>query len=175
MTMSTYVLAEFETGARMLEAAKRIRALGYSDVDGFSPYPIEGADEALGIPRSKVPLFVLVGGLAGATLGYLMMYWCNAVDYPINVGGRPLNSYPAFVPITFELGVLCASLASFASFLGLTRLPRPHHPAFEARGFRSASIHRFWLSIRLDGREVPRAVAEALSLEHAITTTQVDG
>src|SRR5262249_48952419 len=139
---------------------------------GYSPYPIEGADEALGIGRSSVPFFVLVGGLLGASLGYGMMYWCNAVDYPLNVGGRPLNSVPAFVPITFELAVLLASLFSFASFLLFTGLPRPHHPAFEVGEFRTASNHRFWLSIRLEGRELPESVARLLT-ERAVRVAAV--
>jgi hypothetical protein len=171
--MATYVLAEFETGARMLQAAKHVRELGCGDLDGFSPYPIEGADEALGIGRSPVPLFVLIGGLMGAAFGYLMLYWCNAVDYPLNVGGRPLNSVPAFIPITFELGVLFASMASFASLLGFTGLPRPHHPVFDVDAFRTASVHRFWLSVRLEAREPPLDVMGALGQYGPLSTSTV--
>jgi hypothetical protein len=94
-------------------------------------------------------LFVLIGGLTGATFGYLMMYWCNAVDYPLNVGGRPLNSYPAFVPITFELAILFASISAMLALLGFGGLPKPFHPVFEVPEFTSASNDKFWLSIRV--------------------------
>ena len=107
--MALFVLGEFERGEGMVSAIHRLRALGYRDIDGHCPYPVEGMAEALDLAPSLVPRFVLIGGLLGATFGYLMMYWCNVVDYPINVGGRPLHSYPAFIPITFELAILFGS------------------------------------------------------------------
>jgi hypothetical protein len=166
--MATYVLAEFESGARMLAAARRVRDLRVGDLDGYGPYPIEGADEALGITRSKVPALVLASGLTGALFGYLMLYWCNAVDYPINVGGRPLHSYPAFIPITFELGVLFASMASFVGLLAFCGLPRPHHPVFDLARFRSASIDRFWLSVRTDDVGARSKIESVLADEKAL-------
>src|SRR5207245_3511562 len=110
------LMAEFETAEEVLAAVRRARQEGYRDMDAYTPYPVEGLSEELGLTRSRVPFVVLVGGLVGAAGGFFMQYWAEAVDYPLNVGGRPYNSWPAFIPITFELMVL---VASFAALLGL--------------------------------------------------------
>jgi hypothetical protein len=141
------VAGEFESGPALLEAAGALREAGVTGVDLYSPYPLEGADEALGLSRSRVPLWTLAGGLFGASFGYLMQVFCNAWDFPINVGGRPPHAAPAFVPITFELGVLFASFAAFGALLAYCRFPKPYHPAQKLAGFRSATVDAFWLTI----------------------------
>src|SRR5262249_36175010 len=134
----------------MLEAARKLREPGLKDIDAYAPYPVHGMEEACGFPKSKVPLLVFGGGMTGAALGYLLQYWCNAVDFPINVGGRPFHSPWQNVPITFECGVLLGSFAAFFGLWALLKLPRLHHPVFEVAAFRSASIDRFWVSVRTE-------------------------
>jgi hypothetical protein len=172
--MSALVLGEFDSGKAMLLAARRVRELGFSDIDGYTPYSLEGMEEAIGVPRSRVPLFVLIGGMVGASFAYLMMWWCNAVDYPINVGGRPLNSYPAFVPITFELMVLFAAAAAMISMFALAGLPKPYHPVFDVEAFRSASNDRFWLSVRVEDANGRARVFAALEQGKATQVTWVE-
>lgn len=154
--MIQYVLGEFTNVDALIDAAHAMRTLGQGELDGHSPYPAEGIDEAMGIPRSKVPLVMLCGALAGVTTGLFLQWFCNAWDYPINVGGRPLWSIPAWIPITFELGVLFAAVSGFLGFLALSRLPRVWHPVFEAPGFERATVDRFFLSVRLAGGEPER-------------------
>ncbi len=151
--MKTWVLAEFKSAERLLESARKLREEGYSRLDTYSPFPLEGTSEALGLSKSRVPLLALVGGLGGATLGYLVQWLTNAVDWPINVGGRPPHSTPAFVPITFESGVLMSAFFIFFGLWLILRLPQPYHPVFELEGFRSASTHGFWLSVETDPTE----------------------
>lgn len=141
------LMAEFEEHEQLLEAAKRAYAEGYRRMDGFSPFPIEGLAEALGHEMTLVPLFTLIGGIAGGLGGYFMEWYSMGRLYPINVGGRPLNSWPNFIPITFELTVLIASLSALISMLVLNKLPQPHHPVFNMPEFKRASIDRFFLCI----------------------------
>jgi hypothetical protein len=159
------VLGEFEREHALLAAARALRAAsggGALRLDLHSPYPIHGSDEALGLRRSTVPLVALVAGVTGAVSGYLLQWYVNAFDWPINVGARPPHSPPAFIPVTFELGVLFASLSIFLGLLfGYFRFPRVHHPAFEVEAFRSASVDALWLSAEVDG-ERAEAVAQEL-------------
>jgi hypothetical protein len=157
--MTSYVLAEFVEEAALLDAARALRAKGIGGLDLHSPYPLHGAEEALGLRRSTVPLLTLVMGVAGAVSGYLLQWWTVGVDWPLNVGNRPPHSAPAFIPVTFELGVLFASLGIFLGLLfGYFRFPRVHHPVFEVEAFRSASIDGLWLSAAV-GRTEADAVA----------------
>jgi hypothetical protein len=145
--MRNGLLAEFRTPEDLLVAARQLRELGYSHLDAFTPYPVPEVERVLGIRRSKIPVAVLIAGLTGATLGYVAQWWMNAVDYPIDVGGRPLHSAPVFVPITFESGVLAAALTGFVALLVATRLPQLWHPVFEVEGFERATIDRFWIGV----------------------------
>ncbi len=147
---TTFVLAEFDTETRLCTAARRLRELGHARLDTHSPYPLHGVDEALGLPRSPVPLIALVFGVTGAATGYLMQWWMNAVDFPINVGNRPPHSPPANIPITFELAVLFASIAIVVGLFALAGFPRTHHPTCEGEAFRTASIDALWLSAEVD-------------------------
>lgn len=151
------LLAEFTEPDALLRAA---RALRDSDepprLEAFSPYPLEELREALGRPKSRLPLAMFCGGLAGALTGYGMQYFAMVIDYPINVGGRPLHSWPAFVPVTFELTVLFAALTGFFGWLFACRLPKPHHPVFNAASFRAASADGFFLLAYTPDREPQR-------------------
>jgi len=142
------VMAEFAEHEQLLEAARRAYAQGYRRMDGYSPFPIEGLAEALGHGWTLVPLFTLLGGIAGGLGAYFMQWYSLGILYPLNVGGRPLNSWPMFIAITFELTVLIASLSALISMLVLNRLPQPHHPVFNVPEFRRASIDRFFLCIK---------------------------
>ncbi len=141
------VMAEFETAEEVLQATRRARVAGYRDMDAYTPYPVEGLATELGLPRTRVPFVVLICGLVGAGVGFFMQYWSMAVNYPFNVGGRPPNSWPVFIPITFEVMVLVASLAALFGMLLLNGLPQPHHPVFNVPRFVEASGVRFFLCI----------------------------
>src|SRR5581483_5670274 len=115
---------------------------GYTHLDAYTPHTVEGLAQELGLKRSRVPFVVLVGGLVGAFAGFFMQYFTMGIDYPFNVGGRPANSWPVFIPITFELLVLVASFAAFFGMLFLNGLPHPHHPLFNVPEFSRASQDR---------------------------------
>jgi hypothetical protein len=144
------LMAEFEKPEMLLAAAQRASAEGYQKINAYAPYPVHGLAEAVGHRRTRLPLVVLIGGIAGGVGGYLLQLWVSAVAYPINVGGRPLNSWPAFIPVTFELTVLCAALAAVLGMLALNGLPEPYHPVFNVPGFELASRNRFFLCVRSD-------------------------
>ncbi len=141
------LLAEFDTPERLLTAARRARAEGYRRMDAYTPMPVEGLAEAVGLGRSRVPLIVLLGGLTGCFGGFFLQWWIAVLDYPINVGGRPLNSWPSFIPVTFELTILLSAISAMVGLFALCRLPRPHHPVFNVPEFERASQDRFFLCI----------------------------
>ncbi len=145
--LDSWVLAEFATPDALVAATHKMREKGYQGMDTYSPYPLHGGSEALGLPPSRVPFIALGGALTGIITALAFQTWMNSIDYPLNVGGRPELSLPAWVPITFELAVLLAAFGIFFGLLGLSRLPQPYHPVFEHDAFRSASTHGFWLSV----------------------------
>jgi hypothetical protein len=142
------LLAEFEDPDEILKAAEAARDAGYQKVDAYTPFPVEGLAAAIGFHRTRLPLVILIGGLLGCTGGFLMQYWCNAVNYPVNVGGRPLNSWPMFIPVTFEMTILAASIAAIVGLFALNGLPMPYHPVFNVPQFALASRNRFFLCIQ---------------------------
>ena len=161
----SYVLGEFPDSRALLEAARALRGQGRSGLDLHTPYPIHGAEEALGLRRSTVPLVTLVAGVSGALLGYLLQWYTVGFDWPLNVGNRPPHSPPAFIPVTFELGVLFSALAIFGGLLfGYFRFPRVHHPVFEVEAFRSATIDALWLSAEVDGGDAEAVATELRAL-----------
>src|ERR671931_800367 len=170
--MSTWVLAEFRDEAALCAAARRLRELGHRRLDAYSPIPLHGIDEALGLRRSVVPLIALIGGVSGAVGGYVMQWWMNAVDYPINVANRPPHSPPANIPITFECGVLLAAICIVVGLIALSGLPRPHHPVFEVEAFRTASIDALWLSVEVK-HEDENPVARELDRLGALQVSRV--
>lgn len=141
------LIAEFDKPGQLVAAAERARKEGYRKMDAYAPFPVEGLADALGFRRTRVPLIALIGGLTGCIGGYYMQYWIAKIDYPLNVGGRPLNSWPAFIPVTFELTVLGAALFAVLGMLALNGLPMPHHPVFNAPRFALATRDRFFLCI----------------------------
>jgi hypothetical protein len=167
------ILAEFENPQDLVGAARRARAEGYTKLDAYTPFPVEGLADALELGSTRVPLIVLIGGLIGAALGYGMQYYLMAVEYPLNIGGRPYHSWPSFIPITFEMTVLVAGLSAVLGMLALNRLPMPYHPIFNAPRFALATRDRFFLCIesgdpkfdreetrRFLDRMTPRVVSE---------------
>lgn len=141
------LLAEFTTADELVGATVRAREEGYRRIDAYSPFPVEGLADALGFRRTRIPLVVLLGGIVGGTAGYLLAYYCSAIAYPLNVGGRPLNSWPAFIPVTFETTILIAALSAVLGMLALNGLPRPHHPLFNVPQFDRVTQDRFFLCI----------------------------
>jgi len=145
------VLGEFETAEQLIAAVEKTRSAGYKNLDAYAPFPVEGLSEALGLNRwadNFVPQLTLLGGLAGGLGGFFFQLWVNVSAYPMNIGGRPLNSWPAFIPVTFELTILGASLSAVLGMLALNKLPQPHHPLFNSDRFQKhASSDRFFLCI----------------------------
>jgi hypothetical protein len=157
------LMAEFDDATALVEAAERTHAAGYRRVDAYSPFPIEELHHALGAPASKLPLIVLMGGIAGCLGGYFLQYWASAIAYPMNVGGRPLNSWPAFIPVTFECTILAAALSAVLGMLALNGLPMPYHPVFNVERFALASRSRFFLCIEAaDGQFDPDGTRQFL-------------
>jgi hypothetical protein len=150
------LMAEFHAPADLVRAAHAVHAAGYRKVDAYTPYPMEEVLEALHLHHSHVPKVVLAGGLLGLAAGWGLQYWTSVVAYPLNIGGRPYNSWPAFVVPTFETTVLFASLAAVLGMLALNGLPRPHHPVFDVPGFSAASRDRFFLCIEADDPKFDR-------------------
>jgi len=141
------VIAEFDTPTAVVAAARRAYEEGYRRMDAFTPYPIEELTEAIGIRHTRLPLLVLLGGITGALIGYGLQYWASVIYYPLNVGGRPLHSWPSFIPVTFEMTILVAALTAVFGMLALNGLPQPYHPVFNTPGFDLASRNHFFLCI----------------------------
>ena len=151
------LMAEFATPQDLIAAVERARQEGYRRMDAYTPFPIEPVWEALGRHRSRVPLLVLIGGLIGCFSGYGLQYWVSAVTYPLDVGGRPYHSWPAFIPVTFEMTILIAGIFAVVGMLALNGLPMPHHPVFNVPRFALASRDRYFLCIEARDRRFDRA------------------
>jgi hypothetical protein len=141
------LMVQFPTPDAVLAATRRARQAGYRTMDAYAPYTVEGLAAELGMKRSRIPSVVLIAAIVGAGTGFFMQYYSMAIDYPFNSGGRPYNSWPVFIPITFELLVLISSLAAFFSMILLNELPHPNHPVFNVPEFVRASQDRFFLCI----------------------------
>lgn len=143
-------LAEFKTPPELVTAATRAREAGYVRMEAHSPFPVEGLAEAIGFRKNRIPALVFIGGLLGGLGGFSMQYYASVIDYPLNIGGKPPNSWPAFIPVTFECTILAAAFAAVFGMLILNGLPRLYHPIFNAEAFSRASRDRFFLFIRWD-------------------------
>jgi len=148
MTPPVYgLMAEFATAAELLQATRRAYAEGYRRMDAYSPFPVPDLAEALGVHSDRVALITLTGGVLGGSSAYALQWWINKIAYPLNIGGRPLHSWPSFIIVTFEMAVLFGGIAAVFGMLALNGLPMPHHPTFNAPGFEGASRDRFFLCI----------------------------
>lgn len=160
------LMAEFDNPTALVNAARAVREKGYRKLDAYSPFPIEELSEALHLHKNKLPLIVLLGGIAGGLTGYLMQYYVTVWNFPINVGGRPLHSWPPYIVITFELTILFAAISATLGLLALCGLPMPYHPVFNVPRFALATRNRFFLCIEsadpLFDRENTAAFLETL-------------
>lgn len=169
------IMAEFAQPEQLLAATRAAYNAGYRKMEAYTPYSVEGVAEALGFTRTKVPLITLIGGILGALTAYGMEWYSAAIDYPLNVGGRPLHSWPAFIPITFELTVLFAAIAGLIGMLWLNGLPKPYHPVFNAPQFKLASQTRFFLCIEAsDHRFHVDDVRQFLHEQNPIAVVEVE-
>jgi len=170
------VMAEFGSAQALLDAAHKVRAAGYTKTDAYSPMPIHGLAEALGMQERKIAPVVLLGGIVGGSLGYGLQYWASVIEYPMNIGGRPFHSWVSFIPVTFELTILFAAFSCGIVMLALNGLPQPYHPVFNAPRFDQASQDSFFLAVeatdpRFNEAETKAFLAglnarEVVTLEH---------
>jgi hypothetical protein len=168
------LLAEFASPDDLVAAAARAHADGYRRMDAYTPFPVHGLAEAIGFHTNRLPLLVLLGGILGAVAGFGSQYYAAVIDYPLNVGGRPLNSWPAFIPITFEVTILFAALTAVLGMLALNGLPQPYHPVFNAPRFALATRDRFFLCIEAtDPRFDPQTTRQLLETLGAKEVTDV--
>ena len=169
--VKTYgLMASFDSPEALIAAAGQARDSGYKKLDAYSPMPIEGLSDVIDFGRSTLPWLVLFGGITGAIAGYGLQYFTSVIDYPWNVGGRPLHSWPAFIPVTFEVTILFAAFAAVFGMMALNGLPQPYHPVFNAPGFELASRDRFFLCIesedpQFDTRETRQFLESLQPLE----------
>ena len=172
---ATYgLMAEFDTADKLIDATRKAKEAGYDRMDGYSPYPVGEVADALGFPRSEIGAVMFVGGLCGATLGFLMQYYLNGIEYPLNVGGKPYFSWPQFAPITWELLVLTASLTGLVGLLALCGLPQPYHPVFNVPQFARASKDRFFLVVEsADPKYDPAATKAFLTGLNPLSVAEV--
>ena len=169
------LMAEFPSADALIAAAHQVHEAGFQKVDAYTPYPIEAVSEALDLPRSKVPIIVLLGGLLGGLGGYMLQYWSQVIRYPMNIGGRPVHSWPSFIVPTFECTILGASLAAVVGMILINGLPLPYHPVFNVPRFALASRDRFFLVIEaVDPKFDPDATRRFLAGLNASEVSEVE-
>jgi hypothetical protein len=152
------LMVEFLTAQEILAATRHARQAGYRQMDAYTPYPVDGLAAELGMRKTRIPFVVLMGGLVGAGVGFFMQYYSMAIRYALNVGGRPYDSWPVFIPITFELLILVGALAAFLGMMFLNGLPQPHHPVFNVPQFGRSSQDRFFLCIEAADPQFDRRI-----------------
>lgn len=142
------MLAEYDNADALIAGIKKAKEAGYTKLDGYSPYAVSGIADALGFIKSEMATVMLCGGICGAICGFLMQYYTNAVDYPFNIGGKPYNSWPMFIPVTYEPGILTTCLAGVFGLLALCGLPKLYNPLFNVPAFERSTIDRFFLFVQ---------------------------
>ena len=145
-------VAEFDTPERLMDAAENARLAGYKKMDAYSPFPIHGLSDAIGFKSVAVPYIVFFGGLCGTFTGFTLEWWTSTIDYPLNVGGKPFDSIPAFIPVAYEATILFAAISAVFGMFALNGLPKPYHSIFNTPGFERASQDRFFLAIEVKDR-----------------------
>ncbi len=169
------VMGEFASPRALIDAIEKVREAGYTKLDAYTPYPIEEVWEAIGHYKSPVPLIVLIGGIFGGLSGFFLQYWVSVIEYPLNVGGRPFNSWPAFIPVTFECTILGAVLAAVAGVFILNGLPEPYHAVFNVKRFSAASRDGYFLCLEARDPKFDRdAARQLLSDLHAHEVNDVE-
>jgi hypothetical protein len=170
------LLAEFDSATAIVDAARRTRQAGFTKIDTFTPFPIHELDAALKLPRTKLPWLVLIGGITGMLSGFVLQYWTSVIAYPLNIGGRPLASWPAFIVPSYELTILFAALTAVFGMIALNGLPMPYHPVFNVPQFGNASADRFFLSIETRDPKFDLAATRAfLEGLHPLGVTEIEG
>jgi hypothetical protein len=144
------LVAEFDTPEAVTDAANRAREAGYQKMDAYTPFPVNGLDEALGMTNTRLGWVVLIMGILGGTAAFFMQYYAQVIYYPLNIGGRPLNAWPMFIVITFECTVLFAAFTAGLFMLARNGLPQPYHPIFNTPNFGAATRDHFFLCIEAD-------------------------
>ena len=168
------IMAEFDNPTDLMKAARATYDAGYRNLDAYTPYPMEELAEVIGFHQTRVPLVCLTGGILGGLSGYLLQYWINNISYPLNIGGRPFHSWPAFIIVTFEMTILFGGLAAAIGMLGLNGLPAPYHPVFNNPRFSSVTRDRFFLCVEAaDPKFDPEGVRQLLSGFNTIDVTEV--
>ena len=169
------LMAEYENPQDLYHACEQVRDAGYAAWDAYTPFPVHGLEKAMGLRSSLVPWIVCVMGFTGAGLGFLMQYWMSAVDYPIMIAQKPFNSYPAFVPVVFELGILLGSFGAVFGMFGLNRLPTLYHSLFNSKRFARVTDDRFFISIEArDPKYDPEKTRELLEATGALAVEEVE-
>jgi hypothetical protein len=168
------LMAEFDNPTELMKAARATYAAGYRNIDAYTPYPIEELADVIGFTKTRVPLVCLLGGILGGLSGYLLQYWINNISYPLNIGGRPFHSWPAFIIVTFEMTILFGGLSAVIGMLGLNGLPAPYHPVFNNPRFSAVSRDRFFLCVEaLDPQFDPERTRQFLSAFNAVDIAEV--
>ena len=167
------LMAEFDEITKLVEAAEKTHAEGYRRVDAFTPFPVHQLFEALELDDKRLPLAVLIGGIVGCCAGFGLCYWVSVIAYPLNVGGRPFNSWPSFIPVTFEVTILLASLTAVLSMLLLNGLPMPYHPVFNVKRFAEhASQDGLFLAIEAEDPKFD--IDKTRQFLHSLGATEVN-
>jgi hypothetical protein len=156
-TVTYGLVAEFPSVDALVAAAHELTKAGYRRVEAYTPFPVEALNEALALPRSKMPLIVLAGGITGCIGGFSLSYWASVIAYPMNIGGKPLNSWPAFIVPTFECTILLAAFSAVVGMLAINGLPQPYHPLFNAERFSRASQDGYFLAVEARDKKFDRA------------------
>lgn len=155
------LMAEFDSPEEVLAAAHRTRAAGYRRIDAFTPIPVEGLAEAIGFDWTSLPIVTFIGGVLGGCAGFMMCWYANVISFPLNIGGKPYNSWPAWIPITFELTILGGALATVFGMLAMNGLPTPYHPVFNVERFALSTTDKFFLCIKSRDKNFDSAATKA--------------